>query len=78
MQNRKPQVVLLSYDINHYYYVFQVQSHCTHLVEHGSQYSWTMSNVLGQRSDYGTVFTLLTAIVDVVTVMMQESAVNQV
>ena len=37
-----------------------------------------MSIVLGQRSDCGTVFTLLTAIVDVVTVMMPECAANQV
>ena len=37
-----------------------------------------MSTVLGQRSDYGTVFTSLTATVDVVTVMMQECAANQV
>ena len=49
-----------------------------HMVEPGFQYSWIMSIVLGQRSDCGTVFTSLTAIVDVVTVMMQESAVNQV
>ena len=37
-----------------------------------------MSTVRGQRSDCGTVLTSLTAIVDVVTVMMQESAANQV
>ena len=49
-----------------------------HMVESGFQYSWIMSIVLGQRSDCGTAFTSLTAIVDVVTVMMQESAVNQV
>ena len=48
------------------------------MVEPGSQYSWIMSIVLGQRSDCGTVFTSLTATVDVVTVMMQESAANQV
>ena len=37
-----------------------------------------MSIVLGQRLDCGTVLTSLTATVDVVTVMMQESAANQV
>ena len=37
-----------------------------------------MSIVLGQRLDCGTVFTSLTATVDVVTVMTQESAANQV
>ena len=37
-----------------------------------------MSTVLGQRSDCGTVLTSLTAIVDVVIVMMQEFNANQV
>ena len=52
--------------------------HHTHTVEPGFQYSWTMSTVLGQRSDCGTVLTSLTATVDVLTVMMQEPAANQV
>ena len=41
------------------------------------RYSWTLSTVLGQRSDSGTVLTSLTAM-GVVIVMMLESAVNQV
>ena len=52
--------------------------HPTHSVDWRSQYSWIMSTVLSQKSDCGTVLTSLTATVDVVTVMMPESAANQV
>ena len=56
--------------------IFQV--HMRHIMGRGLiQYSWTLSTVLGQRSDYGTVLTSLIA-TDVVTVMMQECAANQV
>ena len=49
-----------------------------YIVDQKFQYTWIMSSVLGQRSDCGTVLTSLTAIVDVVTVMMQEFVANQV